>query len=108
MRAPTLRQLHRPGRDNPAAHGPGAPGAGLPEGMVERPLRPAAERCLAVVLRRDKLRDHGLRVCLEELAAVHLSRARRRRGVESPTSRALLHGCGGVPQLGPLLREFGV
>jgi DNA-binding transcriptional LysR family regulator len=40
---------------------------GLPEGMAMRPLRPVAERSLAVVLRRDKLRDRGLRVCLEEL-----------------------------------------
>jgi DNA-binding transcriptional LysR family regulator len=41
--------------------------AELPKGMASRPLRPAASRCLAVVLRRDKLRDRGLRVCLEEL-----------------------------------------
>ena len=38
-----------------------------PEGMRVVPLRPAAARCLAVVLRRDKLRDRGLRVCLEAL-----------------------------------------
>jgi len=43
--------------------------AGLPEGMAVRALRPAAARTLAVVLRRDKLRDRGLRVCLEELEA---------------------------------------
>ena len=41
--------------------------AGVPGGMAVRPLRPAAARTLAVVLRRDKLRDRGLRVCLEEL-----------------------------------------
>jgi DNA-binding transcriptional LysR family regulator len=41
--------------------------AGVPEGMAVRPLRPAAARTLALVLRRDKLRDRGLRVCLEEL-----------------------------------------
>ena len=32
-----------------------------------RPLRPAVTRCLALVLRRDKRLDRGLRVCLEEL-----------------------------------------
>jgi DNA-binding transcriptional LysR family regulator len=42
----------------------------LLQGMASRPLRPAAERVLAVVLRRDKLRDRGLRVCLEEMAAI--------------------------------------
>ena len=41
--------------------------AGVPGGMAVRPLRPAAARTLAVVLRRDKLRDRGLRACLEEL-----------------------------------------
>jgi DNA-binding transcriptional LysR family regulator len=44
-----------------------ASGDDLPAGMALRPLRPAAARSLAVVLRRDKLRDRGLRVCLEEL-----------------------------------------
>ena len=44
--------------DVPAAH------------MTVRPLRPAASRCLAVVLRRDKLRDRSLRVCLEELESL--------------------------------------
>jgi DNA-binding transcriptional LysR family regulator len=38
-------------------------------GMTVRPLRPTASRTLAVVLRRDKLRDRSLRVCLEELTA---------------------------------------
>jgi DNA-binding transcriptional LysR family regulator len=37
-------------------------------GMALRPLHPALTRCLAVVMRRDKLLDRGLRVCLEELA----------------------------------------
>jgi DNA-binding transcriptional LysR family regulator len=36
-------------------------------GMALRPLRPALTRCLAVVMRRDKLLDRGLRVCLDEL-----------------------------------------
>ncbi|HVC61428.1 MAG TPA: LysR family transcriptional regulator [Acetobacteraceae bacterium] len=44
-----------------------AAGAGMPRGMAMRPLHPAGARCLAVVLRRDKLRDRGLRICLEEL-----------------------------------------
>ena len=35
--------------------------------MVVRPLRPAATRSLAVVLRKDKVRDRSLRVSLEEL-----------------------------------------
>ena len=39
------------------------------EGMTVRALRPAASRCLVIVLRRDKLRDRSLRVCLEELEA---------------------------------------
>ncbi len=43
--------------------------AGMPEGMAMRSLRPAAARCLAVVLRRDKPCDRGLRVCLQELDA---------------------------------------
>ncbi len=47
-----------------------ASGGGLPDGMAVRPLRPAAARSLAVVLRRDKLRDRGLRVCLEELESL--------------------------------------
>lgn len=37
------------------------------EGMVVRPLRPVLTRCLALVLRRDKLLDRGLRVCLDVL-----------------------------------------
>lgn len=37
------------------------------EGMAVRALRPAAARSLGLVLRRDKVRDRGLRVCLEEL-----------------------------------------
>ncbi len=37
------------------------------QGMAVRPLRPTLTRCLAVVMRRDKLLDRGLRVCLEEL-----------------------------------------
>ena len=41
------------------------PGAG----MAVRPLHPAAARSLAVVLRKDKVRDRGLRVCLDELLA---------------------------------------
>ncbi len=41
--------------------------ASIAPGMALRPLRPALTRCLAVVLRRDKLLDRGLRVCLEEL-----------------------------------------
>ena len=36
-------------------------------GMAVRALRPATMRPLAVVLRRDKIRDRGLRVGLEEL-----------------------------------------
>jgi len=36
-------------------------------GMALRPLRPTLTRSLAVVMRRDKLLDRGLRVCLEEL-----------------------------------------
>jgi DNA-binding transcriptional LysR family regulator len=44
----------------------------IPDGMAMRPLRPAAARCLAVVLRRDKLRDRGLRVCLEELEKIRV------------------------------------
>ena len=36
-------------------------------GMAVRPLWPAATRSLALVLRRDKVRDRGLRVALEEL-----------------------------------------
>lgn len=36
-------------------------------GMAVLPLRPAVARCLAVVLRKDKLRDRGLRVCLDVL-----------------------------------------
>jgi DNA-binding transcriptional LysR family regulator len=36
-------------------------------GMAVRPLSPALTRCLAVVMRRDKLLDRGLRVCLDEL-----------------------------------------
>lgn len=36
-------------------------------GMALRPLLPALTRCLAVVMRRDKLLDRGLRVCLDEL-----------------------------------------
>ena len=39
-------------------------------GMEVRPLRPALTRSLAVVLRRDKLLDRGLRVCLEELEGI--------------------------------------
>ncbi|HTW73067.1 MAG TPA: LysR family transcriptional regulator [Acetobacteraceae bacterium] len=42
-----------------------APGSG----MAVRALRPAATRSLAVVLRRDKVRDRGLRVGLELLTA---------------------------------------
>jgi DNA-binding transcriptional LysR family regulator len=38
-------------------------------GMAVRMLRPAATRSLAVVLRKDKVRDRGLRVGLEELLA---------------------------------------
>jgi hypothetical protein len=38
--------------------------------MTLSSLRPAASRCLAVVLRRDKLRDSGLRVCLNELEQI--------------------------------------
>ena len=41
--------------------------SGMQKGMAVRELRPTAARTLAVVLRRDKLRDRGLRVCLEEL-----------------------------------------
>lgn len=41
--------------------------AAMPDGMALRPLRPTAARTLAVVLRRDKVRDRGLRICLEEL-----------------------------------------
>lgn len=44
--------------------------ASPPPGMVVRPLRPALTRCLALVLRRDKLLDLGLRVCLEELQSI--------------------------------------
>lgn len=36
-------------------------------GMALRPLRPTLARSLAVVMRRDKLLDRGLRVCLDEL-----------------------------------------
>lgn len=36
-------------------------------GMELRPLRPVLSRCLAVVMRQDKLLDRGLRLCLEEL-----------------------------------------
>jgi len=36
-------------------------------GMTLRSLRPALTRSLAVVMRRDKLLDRGLRMCLEEL-----------------------------------------
>ena len=36
-------------------------------GMTLRSLRPALTRSLAVVMRRDKLLDRGLRVCLEAL-----------------------------------------
>ena len=36
-------------------------------GMAVHPLRPTLRRSLAVVMRRDKLLDRGLRVCLEEL-----------------------------------------
>lgn len=43
------------------------PDARPPDGMRIIPLRRAAARCLAVVLRRDKLRDRGLRVCLDAL-----------------------------------------
>jgi len=39
-------------------------------GMAVRALRPAASRWLAVVLRRDKVRDRGLRVGLEALLAL--------------------------------------
>lgn len=35
--------------------------------MVLRPLRPALTRSLAVIMRRDKLLDRGLRVCLDAL-----------------------------------------
>ncbi len=38
-------------------------------GMTVRALRPTASRTLAVVLRKDKLRDRSLRACLEELTA---------------------------------------
>ncbi|HEY1935103.1 MAG TPA: LysR family transcriptional regulator [Acetobacteraceae bacterium] len=41
-----------------------------PPDMAVRALRPALTRCLAVVLRRDKLLDLGLRVCLEELGTL--------------------------------------
>jgi DNA-binding transcriptional LysR family regulator len=61
-----------------------ASGAGMPDGMATRPLRPAAARCLAVVLRRDKLRDRGLRVCLEELET---SPALRAGEIETPLRR---------------------
>jgi molybdate transport repressor ModE-like protein len=44
--------------------------AAPPPDMAVRALRPALTRCLAVVLRRDKLLDLGLRVCLEELASI--------------------------------------
>ncbi|HUB13442.1 MAG TPA: LysR family transcriptional regulator [Acetobacteraceae bacterium] len=46
------------------------PSGALPavaDGMAVRGLQPAASRSLAVVLRRDKVRDRGLRVGLEEL-----------------------------------------
>lgn len=47
------------------------PAANMPAAnMTVRPLCPAASRCLAVVLRRDKLRDRSLRVCLEELESL--------------------------------------
>ena len=52
--------------------------AAMPDGMAVRPLRPAAARSLAVVLRRDKLRDRGLRVCLEELLAPDVAGGERR------------------------------
>jgi DNA-binding transcriptional LysR family regulator len=55
--------LPRTALDVPAANMPAA-------NMTVRPLRPAASRCLAVVLRRDKLRDRSLRVCLEELESL--------------------------------------
>jgi len=52
------------------------PGAAMPEGMASRPLRPAATRTLAVVLRRDKLRDRGLRICLDALESRQLNLSR--------------------------------
>lgn len=36
-------------------------------GMEVRPLRPALARTLGLLLRRDKVRDRGLRVCLDAL-----------------------------------------
>jgi len=50
------------------------PGGALPvvaPGMAVRPLRPPASRSVAVVLRRDKVRDRGLRMGLQEFLAAH-------------------------------------
>lgn len=41
-----------------------------PPGTVLRPLRPALPRELGLVLRREKIREHGLRVLLEGLQAL--------------------------------------
>jgi DNA-binding transcriptional LysR family regulator len=46
--------------------------AAPPDGMAVRRLRPALARSLGLALRRDKVRDRGLRVCLEALERLYL------------------------------------